>query len=339
MTTETTTTKTSKKKAATVEKVGNVIFAKANSERVNAALAELRLKPKGSLAARVEQLNKKFEELNKKQDLYVCEVEIGGCGGDFTEDFDLCPFCGKADEVEDETGSETGGKLAKPPEPLPGKLAKFDDKDLDADVKAIIDLKQQTAICMWDLGAAIKKNYDREFWKLRRNENGGAQYRNVKQFWAQELGISHTYAYSLMEVSKYFSKDDVKKIGTTKLALILRAPERKRAGLLKAAKGGASKADLAKKVRAANASADDAPGAADDGTPRKRRISIAVVPGRKTVKLYAKPKGKDAEKKRAKRMGDMPHGEMMFENGTMMTFRLADKNGEWVAIVEFGRAE
>lgn len=348
MTTTTSTAKKTRAKSTKPERVGSVFFAKADKVHVDAALTQLGVKPEGSLAARVAQLNEAFGKLNETHDLYVCDEEAGGCGAEFTEEFELCPYCGMADDDDDEApaaaaNGKANGKgtaLAKAPDPLPKNLAKFSDSDLDDDVKAIIALKQQTAICMWDLGAAIKRNYDREFWKLRRNDTGGPLYRNVKQFWAQELGFSHTYCYSLMEVAKHFKKADVKEVGTTKLALILRAPEKKRPSLLKAAKGGASKADIAKKVREANANADGgATVTGDDGAPRKRRISIAVVPGRKTVKLFAKPKSKNDDPKRARKMGDLPFGTVLFDNNTQMTAKLADKNGEWVLIVEFDRVK
>lgn len=346
MTTTTTSTKSkkgTKKSTKTPEKVGTVLFTKVSRDHVDDALKRLGVKPRGSTAARVKQLTKKFAELNEKQDLFVCDPEEGGCGGEFTDDFELCPFCGMADPDDEDAEAEAGaedGKSKKAeivkPEPLPKGLAKFSDKDLDEDVSQIIELKKQTAICMWELGSAIKKNYDREFWKLRRDENGRQVYRNVKQFWAQELGFSHTYCYQLMEIADYFKKNDVKEVGTTKLALILRAPEKKRASLLKAAKGGASKSDIAKKVREINASDTTSSASAGEGKERKRRISVAVVPGRKTVKLYKKGKKGD-EEVRATKMGDLPHGTMLFDNNTEMTIKLADKNGEWVAIVEFAR--
>lgn len=330
-TTKTTTKKTTTK--GTPEKIGLVLFTKVKRDVVDAALEKLEIKPKGSTAARVKQLNAKFLELNESEDLYVCEVKDGGCGGEFTEAFELCPFCGKADEDEGTNGKST--KLAKPIEALPKTLTKFSDKDLDSDVKDIIALKHQTAMSMWDLGVAIKQNHDRDFWKLRRGEDGGPKYRNVKQFWAEELGFSHTYCYSLMDIAANFKKEDVKKVGTSKLALILRAPEKKRAGLLKSARGGARKSEIAAAVREANANSNGA--AAEGGKETKRRLMVAVMPGRKTIKLWAKPKSKDAEPKRAKRMGDLPHGEILFENNTRMTFKLADKDGEYVLICEADR--
>lgn len=325
---------------------------KVDPKLVTAALGKYNLKKTGSPLEKVNRLSEHFDKvLNQEKDLFECD----NCGGKMTDEWKECPFCGTAEEVdtgeEEEESEEEGAEASEEEktngaakkkaskvlaeEELPKALAKYTAKDLDGQVKEILTVKTNAAVCMWELGGLILKNYKSEMWKLRRNEDNSARYRNVNAFWLEELGFSHTYCYQLMDVATNFTKQDVKQVGTTKLALILRAPEAARKKILDKARSGGTKGEIEAEVKKAQdreRGGDPAP-----TPPRHRRLTVITVPGKKTVKLFKAGAGDDGDHERATKLADLPWGELEFENSTQVSVKIAEKNGELVAILDFMR--
>jgi hypothetical protein len=62
--------------------------------------------------------------------------------------------------------------------------------------------------------------------------------------------------------------------------------------------------------------------------PEPDRITCALLPGRQTLPLLARPKGKGALPKAAKKLGDDPWCEITHPNGVVQTFRILVVKGE-----------
>lgn len=153
----------------------------------------------------------------------------------------------------------TAAKVMKPSTPPPAALtsakkadaaplAKFTEKDLDAATEELLEVTQRAKHNYWEMG---KKLYDLvyspQLWKLRRKA-GKQLYTSFNQYVADELHVSHTTAFAMMDVSKAFTEQQVKKIGGSKLSLVLKAPETERGSLLLEAEKGASKREIQEKV-------------------------------------------------------------------------------------------
>tara|TARA_Y100000034_G_scaffold94428_1_gene114418 strand:- start:1511 stop:2407 length:897 start_codon:yes stop_codon:yes gene_type:complete len=286
----------------------SVNMKKVDKASVNRALDKLAMgNSKWSLQRRVSKLVAHFKTKSDEE-----LVECSNCKGVSTNDFDFCPFCGALDE-------EPGTVVV-----LPEKLVVTDE--LDESVTGILKLKVAVVCCYWELGRAIKENFDRELWKQRRNADGSIQHRDFKAFCRTELNMSHPHAYKLMAVASAYSRNQVEKLGTSKLHIVLKVPEAQQGKLLEAAEGGASKRELLDKAKKLKG---DAP------LPKKDRISIAVVPGRQTFPLYARQKSKTAEPKAARRLTDNPWFDEELPNGVKVLYRVSlNKKGEMVLIVD-----
>jgi len=231
----------------------NIDYTVMSSKVIGAAAKRLKVEVKGDLVTKANALGEHFKKTaaKAKTDLYACTA----CGGLSDEDWPKCPYCGGNMEDDEEKPNDTpavalaSGFLAKENiiETSGEELATI--ADLDESVKKIAELKSSAAGSIWELGQAIRHNFERELWKLRM-KGGKVAHTNYKKFCTDELDMSHTMAFNLMEVARQFSKQDIESVGVTKLSILARVEDpKKRAELLAAAKGGATVREIDEKVK------------------------------------------------------------------------------------------
>lgn len=346
---------------------------KLRMDKVNVkALDEgLKLAKLNRLGTKEERIARLVAHVSKTpvKDRLECPI----CLGESTKEFEQCPFCGEGDEPEAKGKKTPSDKLAevkaadaknvqqigrpkgwkapatKEATPTPGAaiakltpaqqaLAKFSVADLEKSVKEIAKLQSDAIRCTWELGHAIKDNYDKELWKLRADEKGAPKYTNVREFWRDEFGYSHTYCYQLMQIAETFTKEDVAKVGPTKLHLIMQAPEAAQPKLLESARKGGQTVDQLKKAVERIKNAGKGQSAGPSATEKKDRITLAVAPGRKTIPMYARPAKQGDDLKPAKKIEDQPFFEYELSNSVKMRVVISkNANGEIVAVTEFKR--
>lgn len=207
--------------------------------------------------------------------------------------------------------------------------------DLDASVARVVTLKGLAATSYWALGDELRKINENKLWKLRTNPKGKAKYTSFDQFVEQEAKLSHSYAYSLIEIATTFAEEDVKLFGTTKLTLMLKVapedlPKIKEVAKTKSRRALAVEVEKVVKERghgSARAKSEQHAKAGKKGGAKIKeravakthdKITVASIEGRKTVKLYAKPdniRNIDwSSLKRAKTVDAMPFGKLELTN-------------------------
>ena len=294
----------------------------ANENLVDAEIKKLKIDPGATLADKVGQLVGHYRKNFDAKKLAKCD-----CGGVFPEEYKACPYCGDADDAEP---AKPGPKVApsadkakpavaiiespkaktKAAEIVKGvddKLAGLTSKDLDYATQEVLKLKGNSASAMWELGAKLREIHERQLWKLRVDDKGKASYRSFEAYCVAEVKMSGTGCFQLIHVAENYTAEKVRELGTSKLNLILKAPEEDRPDLENAAKGGLTKSQLAKKVKelrdkkgAPKTKSTTAAGkpAPPPGKGRKsEHITIVSVIGKKTVPMSCKPEKKGDELK------------------------------------------
>lgn len=366
-----------KKKAATDEtKVGKVKVAKTNEELVTKTLKALKVKPADTHEERIAQLTTHYE--SSKKELADCDK----CGGGSPTDLDACPFCG--DEGVDETAKDPASE--KPADAKPEKAAAKPKKDalavkpaeelmpegvtvekLDTALSEFIKVKGAGAGAMWDIGRAAQVIYKGQLWKARITvapdaEDGtkGATkntYKSWNEFCTKELGMTPANIYNLMDVSEAFTREKAIAFGTTKLALILKAPEEAQPALLEAAKTH-GKRQLSKEVDEAKKKAGKAgskretgrkktPAGKGGGRASKTKlkksdvITIATLIDKAvTIPMFKKPKKGEEATVRAASVEEEPIGWKELDNKVnMVLFVKYDSTGKLQVQVKFTAIE
>lgn len=245
--------------------------------------------------------------------------------------------------AEDKKAAKTA--IVKAPPPVDAALVGLTPVDLDNAVGRVVALKTAAASDMWKLGAELKGIHERQLWKLRTDDTGKGRYRSFEVFCAQEIGMSGTQCYKLIDISNQFDEEQVKKLGTTKLGLVLQAPKEDQAELLKEAEGTSSR-QLVEKVKAKKAEK----GIEQRETGRKvtpkskgrasEHIAIAQVLGRKRIALFAKPANKKDQLVEAKSLEDQPFGMDDLPNGVREMFAIQkDSKGNLVLVIDRKRLD
>jgi hypothetical protein len=304
---------------------------KTDTKVIASALKAIGLKVPRGASKRLQALSAHFVEQNDAgEELWQCDE----CMGEMTYEYDGCVYCGFSPDAPE------GGALVPDKDAIPTALAQYSTSDLDAQVKEIRDYQSQAFVCMFELGKLIAKNYEDEFWRLRRNADGSATYKNVRAFWLAEFGYSHTHCYSLMDLVANFDRDQVARLGTTKLGIIAKATdEEARAALLEMAEDGKSvkeiKEHLATFLEEANPPADDG----EEPPPVKERpITLSVKPGTHTIECVPFKKRKSSKTSGATSLGDTPYGQFVFANNTAMELKVVtDKAGAISILATFVR--
>jgi len=365
-------------KAARINAITGIIVSQLDRERLDVAAVKLEIAQADS--ATDEQLSvlvyTKFLKSVGGDSAKLLECEF--CHGRSPADAEECPYC-KEVEADVKTASTQPVEAAKSiptveAQPmatakntekntekiatvtsitkiskLPDELAKYTEKDLDAAVHEVQALKAKSARGYWDLGVKIADIYDRQIWKLR-SEGGKPKYRTVEAFCNAELGLSPVHAWKLMEVAKNFSSAEVEAFGTSKLGLLLQAPEKDRPAIRAAVESGASKATIEQEVRKANKDRREQTGrdgkkkvqpkagekTKSGGVAQKRgrkasgnTITVASLVGNQTLPFYTKASilaanGDRKGWKKAKKISEIPMTTMEMDNDVMMTLTLME---------------
>lgn len=209
---------------------------------------------------------------------------------------------------------------------------------LDSAVADVQALKSATVGSYHDLGAKIAELHGKNLWKARRDSSDPSKpaYKNFEKFCAAELGISHTYAYGLMDISRKFTKEQVMALGVSKLMLVLKAPEEKQPEVMAAAEQGASKRELENKVqetrteakaegRDVTAEKTASTGRKQTGTGKGREkasVTTASLLGKRQIDLYRKPGKGESATVLARSLEDFPVGVLDLENGLVVAVQI-----------------
>jgi len=239
----------------------------------------------------------------------------------------------------------------------PGHAPKT-EADLDLAVERVNVIRQAGAMCAWELGVEIGRIYDERLYILRTTKDGHVRYKNWSQFCQVELGMSRDQSYKLIDVAKLFSREEVTKLGTEKLSLIVQIPEGERQRLLEKARDGLSKRGIQDEIKllGAGAKATGSPrdptgarsraGAAGKAASQKARprddksITVVTQLGRTTIKLFARPKSKKAaDPKRATSLAQDPFGEERPVNGIRISYRIVKTPQGLALIIDRKREE
>ncbi len=283
-------------------------------------------------------------------------VDCSHCSGPSPGVLESCPFCKFAgDSAEEDPDALT--RADSRPEPTtaivkvaPAKASfisgRASETDLDARVARITVLKTAGAVALWELGNELNRMKDEGLWMLRLNELGTKQrWNSFEAFCHAELLMTPGNARELMRTSRNYTRDLVTQFGTKKLLLALQAPPEDRKRLEEQIKAGASKRDIEKAVRSANATRETtvrsdtgntvpkgghkampAEERADTGNSKaQKKITVANIVGAQRVKLFKKASMdmKNPDPKagtRAKKLGDVPWGWMQLQPGVVMQF-------------------
>ncbi len=213
-------------------------------------------------------------------------------------------------------GKGKGGKVAKIENPAKDKkpgseivpaadaaLTGLSVKDLDDATKEVLRLKVASGVSMHELGSKLQEIHEKQLWKLRTDDKGKPTYRSFDAYCSAEIKMSHTACYGLINVAQHYTPEKMQQIGTSKLVLILKAPEEDREELERQAASGQSKSQIQKRVAALRAQkgvpTPKAPKVARGGSPlaasaaskgrKSEHITIVSVLGKKTVQAYCKP--------------------------------------------------
>lgn len=235
-------------------------------------------------------------------------------------------------------------------------------KDLDDAVLRVHSALRQGAGSYWELGKALGDIFDRQLWK-QRLAGGKQRHQSWAIFCRDELGMSHVNTFSVMDAARYASKEDFEEIGHTKLQLLLRLPKQRQEELREAARRGQLPRAKLKQIieqevpkgavrdtgRAGRATAAHAAAAAVAGERRAARklpkpdgelVAIAQL-GRSTLKLLARPSGKNPKGKpvRATSLRQDPWCEHELPNGVVARYAVVSTPNGINLVVEYRRGE
>lgn len=319
------------------KRVAGVLFLAVREEVLNEDLKKRKLSTLGTVEERVRRMVDYQRRETPKGQLADCST----CGGDSDVNADRCPYCGDG-ELVDERPSQVR-QVARSVESEPKKeesarVVNLNERravsELDVNVGTIRKLKLDLVGNIWELGDAIRDNYDRRLWTKRLKEDGSPKWKNWNQFCPEELGFSASYAYELIALSKTFTRDAVQKFGTEKLRVALHLPEPHRTQLLQASAGASVRA-LKGEVKKLKASGS-VPARAG-ATPSKDKITVALTEARGTIPMMARKKVGTGWRP-AMSLSDDPWCEIRLSNDVVARFVISkNTKAELQLLYEFRR--
>lgn len=335
-----------------------------------ASLKELGVTPENEKPATLAKaLDAYYKKNTPETKLTVCDV----CGVASSLDLDKCPGCGTGDDeegdaIDDSEEDDSGEGVAevvseedsdseedsedsaesgdapkkrgrKPKTALVEVLPEgVTIEALDTAVSEIKGLTGEAIASYHDLGCKIAEIHEKNLWKARRDASDPNKpaYKNFEKFCAAELGFSHAHAYNLMDVSRKFTREQVKALGVSKLALVLKAPEEKQQEILAQAEGGASKRELEAKVqetrteakaegRDLTAEKTEKTGRQNNGPGKgreKSNVTVQSLLGKKQITLFRKPGKGESATVPARSLDDLPVGALDLENGLVLAVQI-----------------
>lgn len=223
--------------------------------------------------------------------------------------------------------------------------------DLNRAVSRVHELRTNMAINAWELGREIADLYDRKLYLQRRDEAGVPKYKSWTQFTTAELGMTVQHCLMLSDVARAFTREEVEKVGVTKLAIVMRLPEGDRAALLERAQAGASRAELQAEASGKTIERDTGRAGKSKGIKaheKEKRGKKAAELGAKSrpegavTAVFPKPRMRvelfaRGTEKRAKRLADEPYAEVELVNGQKLKLRLVNAATGLILAVDIER--
>ncbi len=288
-------------------------------------------------------------------------LECESCGGFSTPDYDRCPFCGAVDEGDDEKPGEpvadvappaikTAGNgapsalagKAPPPEPVPRT-----ERELDSRLQRVREISARGAHEAWKLGKELRVIYEEDLWRQRNDDNGAPIYKTFDAFLRAEVHLAPPTVMRLMRTTKEYTEHQLASHGMDVLRGLLSAPKDVRTAVLADVEAGKVKPTRAavereaarhregreakvekgvgkgkgRGVGAAKASEAAAKARAEK---KKNTITVPFPVGMVSVEAWARPTKKGEAPRRAKKLGDRPHGELELSNGVMLKVAIVE---------------
>lgn len=238
----------------------------------------------------------------------------------------------KAEVVEAEVVDEQTGEVITTA--AGGSLTKYDEKALDISVAKCYGFMTEATLKCYALGVELNHINDTNLYLLARDGADKSKWTNFKTFVKDEFGFSHQHAYNYMAVSKTFTEEQVREVGTHKLLVALKVPADIRQQILEAAQSGESVATLS----------DRANKLLEKNTPAKtppvgKQLTAIIAMGLIEEPMFKAPTepGKVGKKtKPATALNDEPFATFQLENGVEALFQVLKKSdGNLVASVSF----
>lgn len=101
-------------------------------------------------------------------------------------------------------------------------------EQLKLELRKVKRLQRESVECIHALGTSLKKIYDNKLYNEMKDSKGRPKYSSWAKFCTGEIGYSARYSYRIMDVAANFTKDQVRRIGVSKLETALRLPEKER---------------------------------------------------------------------------------------------------------------
>jgi hypothetical protein len=310
------------------------------------SLGKLKLPIDGSKGDLAERLEAHFLAAFQPAKRMKCP----DCKGVSAKALDACPYCGATDEpptngkstnMSDTTTATTTATMTAIDKAATAAVALPEGvtvEALDLGVTKVTRLKGEAAVNFHKLGQAIREIYDGQLWKARAEGEGAAakpKYTSFQTFCAAELGMTSVSAFKMMDVSKAFTEDDVRKFGASKLDLMLKVPEEHRPALLAKAEAGAGKRELGAAVadikdktgtkdskretgrkKTPKKPAKKSAGTAQKAEAKEGQLVALLKAGVEKFPMFKKPeKGAKGEPIAAKVLEDQPYAVIDTENG------------------------
>lgn len=320
--------------------IGGIGESKLNEASIDAAIERLELEvPENdapALARKVGVLMEYFEDLPEDDRSGECE----NCGSVSSVEFDSCPFCGMDDDLK------PSSLLAKEPdvEVIPATPLQYPVPQLDLDkaVEKIKGLLLAAMVNQWHLACEMTDLSKSQMWKQRTNDKGDVAHRTFEEFAKTELGMTSRYANELLRLRVEFTEEQVRQYPFASLRIVMTAPKERRELLMEKLKEGATRADLGRELgHKGKYLGGPGRGKSESKTPENGgKITVAHILGRKTIDLFAKPKGDGYEAKPATKISDQPWGQLDLNNDVRMYIVILQKpTGELYARVEHRRTD
>lgn len=341
-------------------------------EPLDERLKALGLSVEGTLPERAERLTKWMQSQKFSRNLIAdCTV----CNGSSLAEWPSCPYCGDT-EIEFPEGAKPakatkgeakpkpeakpkGGKPSNDPERVNIVVLTPDEKKLDDAVSKLVEIRRGAIGLQWDFCTELKRIFDEKLWMHRKGRDGKPRHKAWNAFVSQEIKITPSYSYQLMDIAKNFDREQLSELGVKKLVMMLRLPDEQRQNLLsnsegqsadqlRAQIGSTSKASGSKTGSTSKAptprpvgSKSKSSKAPDAPTPIREteRVTVAIELGRKRLEMMARPKNEgDPATMPAKRLSDEPFAVDTLINGVQAIYRVVtDEHGSMILVIEHRR--
>ena len=217
---------------------------------------------------------------------------------------------------------------------------------------AIRQMKADSAVGYWRLGAQIAVVHASGLWKMRTTDSGEPVYTTFNQWCEREIGFQTKTAYEMMDVAAKFTVEQARQLCASKLALILRAPEQARPEILESA---VTEQKSAREIRKEVTKAKEKVGMVQRETgrhsgggvhkeapvplpipPEDGRITVAMTTGEKILDCMCV--GDDGKPVHTRKLSDMPTATEDMENGVVRIYTIVLRPDGLVLKIDTKRA-